>query len=82
MKFHKKRAESAKKLGVNEIFDPSDSKSLQELIKTGVDTVIDCTGVPASILNSFEITRKEVMILGLQTKNLKLTRVNGSTRKW
>lgn len=67
-----KRAESAKKLGVNEIFDPSDSKSLQELIKTGVDTVIDCTGVPASILNSFEITRKEVMIFGFTNEKFEV----------
>ena len=37
---------------------------LDELVQEGADLVIDATGVPQSILNSFEITRKEVVIFG------------------
>ena len=67
-----KRAEESKKLGTSYVVDPSNSTQLQELIKTGVDLVIDCTGVPQSILNSFEITRREVIIFGFTNQKFEV----------
>jgi len=59
-----RRAESARKIGLDEIVDPADDAQLRKLVEHGADIVIDATGVPRSILNSFDITRKEVVIFG------------------
>lgn len=58
------RANAARELGVKNIVNPTVKEKLDELIQEGADLVIDATGVPQSILNSFEITRKEVVIFG------------------
>ena len=58
------RAEAARELGLKSIVNPSVKEELDELVQEGADLVIDATGVPQSILNSFEITRKEVIIFG------------------
>jgi 2-desacetyl-2-hydroxyethyl bacteriochlorophyllide A dehydrogenase len=58
------RAEAARELGLEKIVDPGIKEELDELIREGADLVIDATGVPQSILNSFEITRKEVILFG------------------
>jgi len=58
------RANAARELGVRNIVNPTVAEELDELIQEGADLVIDATGVPQSILNSFEITRKEVVIFG------------------
>ncbi len=56
------RAAAARRLGVKRVVNPA--VALDSLIEEGVDLVIDATGVPRSILNSFEITRHEVIIFG------------------
>ncbi len=58
------RAKAARELGLKSIINPSVKEELDELVQEGADLVIDATGVPQSILNSFEITRKEVIIFG------------------
>ena len=59
-----KRAEAARELGLARVVNPSVSEELEKLIAEGADLVIDATGVPQSILNAFQITRKEVVIFG------------------
>ena len=58
------RAKAARALGLERVVDPSDAEALAALVEEGADLVIDATGVPQSILNAFEITRKEVVIFG------------------
>jgi len=58
------RRDAAKQLGVEKLYDPSDAAQFQQLIDEKIDTVIDATGVPKAMLNSFEITRHEVVIFG------------------
>ena len=58
------RAAAARGAGADRVVDPGDQAQLEALIQEGADLVIDATGVPRSILNAFEITRKEVLIFG------------------
>ena len=58
------RAKAARELGLRRIVNPSIKEELDELIREGADLVIDATGVPQSILNAFEISRKEVVLFG------------------
>lgn len=62
------RAKAAREMGLESIANPNMEEELSELIEEGADLVIDATGVPESILNSFEITRKEVVIFGFTNK--------------
>ncbi|MFH0964132.1 MAG: zinc-binding dehydrogenase [Planctomycetota bacterium] len=63
------RAAVARSLGLERVVDPSDPKALAVLVGEGADLVIDATGVPQSILNSFEITRREVVIFGFTNQS-------------
>lgn len=66
------RARQAGIFGLKEVVSPLDKEEFNKLQKNGVDIVIDCTGVPESILNSFNITRREVMIFGFTNKKFKV----------
>jgi len=62
------RADAAREIGIDAVIDPTDKAQLDKLVEEGADIVIDATGVPQSILNSFEITRREVVIFGFTNK--------------
>jgi len=66
------RVKMAEKFGLKEVINPLDTKKFEKLKKLGLDVVIDCTGVPESILNSFDITRREVMIFGFTNKKFEV----------
>ena len=58
------RRDAAKTLGIQKRYDPSDDAQFKELLDATIDVVIDATGVPAAMLNSFEIASREVVIFG------------------
>lgn len=58
------RARAARALGLDRIVNPAAKEELDALVAEGADVVIDATGVPQSILNAFDITRREVVIFG------------------
>ncbi|MDD3925997.1 MAG: zinc-binding dehydrogenase [bacterium] len=64
------RAEAARQLGLKRVVNPINE--LDSLIEEGADLVIDATGVPRSILNSFEITRHEVVIFGFTNEKFEV----------
>ncbi len=66
------RADAARKLGLKRIVNPAKKEKLKALIEEGMDIVIDATGVPEAILNSFEITKKEVVIFGFTNKKFEV----------
>ncbi|OGF49193.1 MAG: hypothetical protein A2231_09760 [Candidatus Firestonebacteria bacterium RIFOXYA2_FULL_40_8] len=68
----KERAAEAARFGLKEVVSPLDEPAFKQLKKTGVDIVIDCTGVPQSMLNSFDVTRREVMIFGFTNKKFEV----------
>jgi 2-desacetyl-2-hydroxyethyl bacteriochlorophyllide A dehydrogenase len=58
------RLQAALAAGATETVNASQPEALAALIGRGVDIAIDCTGVPASILNAFQMSRGEVTIFG------------------
>ncbi|MDD2486109.1 MAG: zinc-dependent alcohol dehydrogenase [bacterium] len=64
------RAEAGRRLGMKRVINPI--VELGSLIEEGADLVIDATGVPQSILNSFEITRHEVIIFGFTNEKFEV----------
>jgi len=58
------RVTAAQAMGLKKIINPSVEAELKAMIEEGADVVIDATGVPRSIINSFEISNKEVVIFG------------------
>ena len=62
------RRGAAEALGVKRTFDPSDAAQFKQLVDEKIDVIIDATGVPEAMLNSFEITAHEVVIFGFTNK--------------
>ncbi len=62
------RAEVARGLGVQKVYDPTTDGGMKALMDEKIDVVIDATGIPAAILNAMEITTKEVVIFGFTNK--------------
>ena len=62
------RRGAAEALGVARTFDPSDAAQFKQLVDEKIDVIIDATGVPEAMLNSFEITAHEVVIFGFTNK--------------
>jgi 2-desacetyl-2-hydroxyethyl bacteriochlorophyllide A dehydrogenase len=58
------RCEAGLRAGATETVNASRDDELPRLFERGVDVAIDCTGVPASILNAFKVSRGEVTIFG------------------
>ena len=58
------RAEMARGLGVEKVYDPTADDGMQALMDEKIDTVIDATGIPQAILAAMEITTKELVIFG------------------
>ncbi len=58
------RLQAALGAGATEAVNASQPDALAALFARGVDIAIDCTGVPASILNAFKMSRGEVTIFG------------------
>jgi len=63
-----RRRDAAKTLGVKKLHDPSDDAQFKRLVDEKIDVIIDATGVPEAMLNSFEITAHEVVIFGFTNK--------------
>jgi 2-desacetyl-2-hydroxyethyl bacteriochlorophyllide A dehydrogenase len=66
------RLKLAGKFGADKLVNSSNPAELENLIKEGADLVVDATGVPKAILNSFEITRKEVVIFGFTNEKFEV----------
>lgn len=67
-----KRREAAEKLGLKRTFNPLNKDEFQRLIEEVPDLVIDATGVPQAMLNSFEITKKEVLLFGFTNEKFEV----------
>ena len=58
------RCAAGLKAGATETVNAGNEDELAAFLARGVDVAIDCTGVPASILNAFKASRGEVTIFG------------------
>ncbi len=58
------RLELSKELGVDKVINPKDKDAFKELVASKVNTVVDCSGNPKSIQNSFQIAGEQVIIFG------------------
>ena len=59
-------------MGLAKILNPQTPEGMAALMAEEIDTVIDATGVPQAMLNSFEIAKKEVVIFGFTNEKFEV----------
>ncbi len=58
------RLELAREQGAAEAIDAGDALAVAELMREGVEVVVDCTGSGESLRRSFALSRSEVLVFG------------------
>lgn len=66
------RTKAAMAMGLAKILNPQTPEGMAALMAEEIDTVIDATGVPQAMLNSFEIAKKEVVIFGFTNEKFEV----------